>query len=412
MSIPVAGAHLVRTNARYRSPSLTSLDREYLAFEQMRKHIRKNLTCVLALKTTQVPVFPEKLDGFILLETWERVSYGGIFVLVSGIEISEDQRGKLRGGHENLTHLKFVVDRGSRSIAENSRKLYHLQLGFPERPSRFPPPMIASEGKLMYKMHVFMSSQEQERKPVLIAQTMLEYRGSYSLPSEDNPPKVQQQMICKRPYLGLLGKKKTVNWKFSTESRNYLPGGEIRFSLWLRSQFEIEVYCRLELIQKVWYEPPSTRDRSWKDFKLKINPVTSITNKVHLLSENENRYVWKDKLNIPGDQVCTYEIDFNNSVNYVLCITVQDKTVSSSQECKILIGSNWEIQTANELGKGTNDPVVSGRCSSRAVSLVSLCSAGSDTTMAGMQYPPSYSQLSSRRSTLETRKVQLLCYDF
>lgn len=404
MPMPVGGAFAMRigTSTPYRSTSLTSLDREDLAFKETRLHFSKNLTCILALHSKQIPVYPEKLDGFVLLETREKVAHGGIFILVSGMTIPRRRRMKARRASEVITHLKFAVELSSQVIEENTRKLYHVELGFPEKSNGFPPPTITPDGKLTYKAQVFIYSKEEQGRHALIAETLLEYKGNFSLPMEDKPLRISQQMPFKRPYFGFFGTRKTVNWEFSTDTSSYFPGDDICFCLHLRSEFEIEVECRLELLQKVWYVLPPTRDRTWKDVKLKVNPVTSISTRVHLSDDNKNRAVWKDRLTIPQDQVCTFEIDFNNSVNYVLRITVQGMDVSSSQECKILVGNNREPKSEQDMEPV--EPVMLGPCRSRAVSLASLWSTGSEMTVYGLPSPPPYSQLSSRRPTLETRK--------
>lgn len=439
-------------DSRRRSNSLASSDPEAVAFNRHQRYLHNNLKCTLAFYKDVLSSRLDKFLGVLVLETKEEVRHSGIFILMKGLSLPPKRRQVVNP----VTSLKFIILGNSASdtrIDGGTRESYPVELDMPRKLEKLPPPMLTSEGKLLYRLQVFLSTSE--GRHVQVGETTLQYQGYHRLPEnmendEDNveirPIKIEQQLQSKRSYLGLMGRRKLVNWEFAVDTSGFLPQEHVPFRLLARCQDKVQLECRVELVQKVWYQVPAQVGRRLS-VKMKVNMIETVfMDKLEITGGNEDKEeaVWEGRLTIPKGQPPSYKFDFMNSVNYTVRVVVGvvgDKDSLITGESPIFIGTTREATTLDEDEEDTfgasggsrvvlvgDDSPRSGAvtptmqmsqsmtfipCRSRASSMSSMQifrndmegASRSSTPSSFLRMPPSYSQLSSRRPTLETRKL-------
>lgn len=465
MPMPVGGAFALRIGStRDYGPSDT-FDPEFVRFLEDQAHIQENLKCVIKWYKAAIPSSEKKISGVMLLEAKKTIDHCGMFILMKGLPLTQNVK-KRHLGKKPLSNVKFTVLGSTLTGAEGngeeevirisggSRETYPLEFDIPED---LPPPLITSEGKLIYRMQVFVTTSD--GRHVQVGESAIRLQGFKELTREevDKKMKLEQEVSVRKGLLGL-GRKRSVTLEWHLGKGAYLPGEKIQVELWGEGKEKLQVEGKVELVQKVWYQVPSTTRGGKMWVKMKVNVIGTAGREGEIIDVEggERKRLWKREIQIPRGITPTFKFDFMNSVSYTIRGSVgaagESREGWITGEVPVLIGTKKAEPTENDQVDGEeednaeeqdydNESVGSPSTPSpvppeelnrrrgsggstdarrsqsmnlypewsrpRAGSVSSMDSFQSlaSSTLSIFRLPPSYSQLSSRRPTLETCKL-------
>lgn len=392
--------------------------------------------------------------------------FTGIFLLLKGLPIKGKDKGRqaTRKGLANIKFIVVGNVQGEEAIRLEAgmRESYPLDLEMTAE--QLPAPLITPEGRLLYKLQVYCSTVE--GRHVMVGEEIVRWMGRRAVGVEERKMEgigLEMKVEGRRSLLGLMGRRKGCNVEWRVGRGGYRLGEVVRVELWgdTKEKEGLEVEGTVELVQKVWYQVPSGNGgKMW--VKMKINGVGRKVGGGGVLGEAKEK-IWEGGLRVPREVTPSFKWDFVNNVSYGLRFRVgikgevMDEPGYVQGELPLVLGSKvegMEGEEGNEEEKGGGEEeeedgeeeggaggnwrerqsppggegevggdrrgsgcggmgMMEGMPRSRSMSLMptgmrrranstdSLNSFAS-STLSMFWLPPSYSQLSSRRPTLET----------
>jgi len=365
-----------------------------------------------------------------------------------------------------------VDDEDDRSKSSGAYKLesgtetYPLELAIwrTKAVEDLPPPLITPEGLLVYKFQSYLVINNAQ---FMVGEISMPYQGHYNLLENsgevEKPIEIGLQVVHKR---GILSRKKCADVYLHSETSGYLPGEIIYFTVENKNGDGLRLKWSVELVQKLWYQDPSQRqsDRVQKmgrRYSVKMKEILVVGAEKQWVEGEQVEMIWKGKLRVPKGQTPSYKHDFLNSISYILRLTVGivggneiEGNGKVAGDSPVYIGTGRGDGNEGEVepepltcGGGDDSDVDSNdsgtemvmgmpmMCSSKSMSAIysrtSTASAAStavghgrrrkestssmSSTRSAFWMPPSFSQLLSRRTKLETCELNIVmkfCTEF